>query len=396
MNQLAPLSATLPSSMLYPISVLDPQFDPGEALDGSSGLNRVDKRGSGFERDVDAVRAWVQSYKDSPRTLRSYAKEAERLLRWCYFERGKALSSLGAADVLDFFNFLAHPPAHWVGSVSAPRGSAQWRPLRGPLKESSVKQAKAITNALFTALVAAKHIDGNPCALIRTRKHSGPKRIERFIKRDEWAFLLRWLDELSEESVAERQEKARRRHLVCLVYLTAARLADVSGGKMGKITRRDDSTWWWWVKGKGGKEDYLPITEELMDSLRTYRMFHGLPPLPSPGEETPLVLRLGGLAKSSKPLSSNMLHKIIKSVFEGAAQSADAQGSIEIAAGLRRASMHWLRHTSLTHQVEAGIPLTSVRDNARHASIATTSRYLWTEDAERHQQTSAKFKLTKP
>jgi integrase len=395
-THLALTAAVLPASLLYKASVLHEDFHPGDALDGSQGLHRVQRRGAELEHDLDAVRTWIRSYDDSPQTRRSYEKEAERLLRWCYFERGKPLSSLGAADVLAFFAFLADPPLHWIGSASAPRGSALWRPLRGPLKESSVRQSKAIVNALFTALVASKHLEGNPCALVRSRRASKPKRIDRFIKKDEWAFLRDWLDRLPEDTLAMKRENARRRHLIALVYLTAARLSDAAQGRMGHITRRDDSTWWWRVIGKGQKEDYLPITDELLASIRSYRVFHGLPPLPSPGEETPLVMRLAGPAKGGSPLSANMLHRIIKALFEHAARDAEGDGRSAIAAGLRLASMHWLRHTSLTHQVEAGIPLTSVRDNARHASIATTSRYLWTEDAERHQQTSSKLKLSKP
>lgn len=52
-----------------------------------------------------------------------------------------------------------------------------------------------------------------------------------------------------------------------------------------------------------------------------------------------------------------------------------------------------MRHTALTHQLDAGVDLLVVRDNGRHASIATTSIYLWKEDRARHAQTSSKHRL---
>ncbi|MGL6205574.1 MAG: tyrosine-type recombinase/integrase, partial [Giesbergeria sp.] len=44
--------------------------------------------------DRSAVLAWLARYKDSPATLASYRKEAERLLLWCVHQHGKALSDL--------------------------------------------------------------------------------------------------------------------------------------------------------------------------------------------------------------------------------------------------------------------------------------------------------------
>ncbi|NHZ83401.1 tyrosine-type recombinase/integrase [Massilia sp. CCM 8695] len=61
----------------------------------------------------------------------------------------------------------------------------------------------------------------------------------------------------------------------------------------------------------------------------------------------------------------------------------------EIADRLASASTHWLRHSSLTHQANGGVPLKTVQHNARHASIKTTGRYLHKDDAERHAETVA-------
>lgn len=40
------------------------------------------------------------------------------------------------------------------------------------------------------------------------------------------------------------------------------------------------------------------------------------------------------------------------------------------------ASLHWLRHSNASHSLEAGAPISVVRDSLGHASIQTTDKYL--------------------
>ncbi|WP_407070679.1 tyrosine-type recombinase/integrase [Paraburkholderia rhynchosiae] len=58
---------------------------------------------------------------------------------------------------------------------------------------------------------------------------------------------------------------------------------------------------------------------------------------------------------------------------------------------LRRASPHWMRHTHATHALARGAELTTVRDNLRHASIATTSIYLRSDEVKRARQFTQAF-----
>jgi integrase len=67
------------------------------------------------------------------------------------------------------------------------------------------------------------------------------------------------------------------------------------------------------------------------------------------------------------------------------------EGSPALAEKLRRATPHWTRHTHATHLLEGGAELTTVRDNLRHASLATTSMYLHTDDARRARQVADRF-----
>ena len=62
------------------------------------------------------------------------------------------------------------------------------------------------------------------------------------------------------------------------------------------------------------------------------------------------------------------------------------EGTPALAEKLRLATPHWTRHTHATHLLQGGAQLTTVRDNLRHASLATTSMYLHTDDARRAKQ----------
>ena len=62
------------------------------ALSGADGENRS----TAFcyiqaQHDLDAVRAYLNRYRDQPKTLRAYTKELERFLLWAVVLRGKAL-----------------------------------------------------------------------------------------------------------------------------------------------------------------------------------------------------------------------------------------------------------------------------------------------------------------
>jgi site-specific recombinase XerD len=50
-----------------------------------------------------------------------------------------------------------------------------------------------------------------------------------------------------------------------------------------------------------------------------------------------------------------------------------------------------MRHTHATHALLRGVELATVRDNLRHAALATTSIYLHTDEARRARGLSKAF-----
>lgn len=69
-----------------------------------------------------------------------------------------------------------------------------------------------------------------------------------------------------------------------------------------------EERWWLEVLGKGDKERLVPATNEMMVELVRYRREQGMPPYPTPNDETPLVLPIG---KSREALTRAALHVLV-------------------------------------------------------------------------------------
>ncbi|SAK87788.1 integrase family protein [Caballeronia hypogeia] len=379
-------------------------------LDGRTGLNRAvtGRAQIAADNDLDAVRAWLSRFVDTKTTFENYRKEAERLLLWSVVMLGKPLSSLTHEDCLRYQQFLAdpQPAATWVagGGRKHPRGDARWRPFYGPLSPASQRQAVVILNALFSWLVQAGYLAGNPLSLSRQRaKHAAP-RITRYLEPSIWQEVKDTIAAMARDTDRATAHAVRVRWLFTLLYLGGLRIAEVGVNTMGQFFVRRDADgktrWWLTVHGKGGKERLVPATQEMITELSRYRQYLGLSALPSPNEDTPLVLPIGatvanGGTQTCAPLTRAALHAIVKDVF--AKTAARLRGRDETSAAradlLEKASAHWLRHSAGSHMADRQVDLRMVRDTLGHASLTTTSLYLHIDDDRRHQETDEKHRI---
>ena len=389
------------TALLLPPQPIENLAIPPE-LDGSEGNNRS-RNGTAqiaARNDLDAIRAWLARFVDTKTTFDNYRKEAERLLLWSVLQIGKPLSSLTHEDLLRFRVFLVNPqPEHrWVSASGGkyPRGDARWRPFNGPLSPASQRQALIILNGMFTWLVDAGYLRGNPMALLRQRgKHAAP-RVTRYLSISLWDEVKGFVGQLPQDTAVQKAYYARCRWLTTLFYLQGMRISEVAAGKMGDFSRRlgadGRDQWWLEALGKGEKERIVPVSGELIQELRTYRTTNGLSALPTRADETPLVIPFRG---KNRCLSRSAIHDAIKGIFAGAASWLRVKGSefADRADELERASAHWLRHTAGSHQADGGIDLRTVRDNLGHVSLNTTSLYLHQEDDKRHRETVNRHRM---
>lgn len=342
--------------------------------------------------DAEAVSQWLAEFQDSPQTLRAYRREAERLLLWLAYQE-RSLASLRRQDLDAFEDFLESPTPRqlWIGP-SRPRSAPDWRPFRGPLSPASRRQSLVILQGMFAWLVEAGWLAHNPFRLMRDKRRRLDNRqtgIERYLERPLWEWFWHWLLRPLNEQASPREHFLwqRRRMIFGFAYLLAPRISEMADAEMSDFFQRE-GRWWWRVTGKGSKSARIPVPQDMLVLLNEWRLTLQLPANPQPGESGGVLRALDG----KRGLGHNQLYRLIRETFTQAADSLEQEAGNEAApqvARLRTATPHWLRHTALTHQAQAGVELRYLASTARHARLDTTAQYLHLEDEEWHRQQSA-------
>ncbi len=387
-DQVGALTATPVASGVVPWELLTLP----SAVDGSSGAFRAPGANCTLvaRNDYDAVSAWINR-QEAPSTRRAYVKEAERLILWAVVERSKPLSSLTAEDATAYRAFLRQPSprARWVGRPR-PRASAEWRPFAGALAANSIKYTVSVLGALYRWLIEQGYILSNPFAGMKVRgaSASAPLDAQRVFAQSEWS-LIRVIADGLEWSYGWSNEAAQRlRFLLDFCYCTGLRASEFTTAVLGNLEVKPSGETWLHLIGKGSKAGKVAVPPLGRAALDQYLLQRGLPVSPSKWDpSTPL---LGRLDDEGNGLTANRLWDIMRRFFETAATVLEEQNPA-VVVKLRRASPHWMRHTHATHALERGADLTTVRDNLRHASIATTSTYLHSDDTKRDRELSTAF-----
>lgn len=347
----------------------------------------------GAHTDREAVAAWLEYHHSEQPTWINYRKEAERLLLWAWLVRGKELSSLDRTDMQAFAHFLEHPPKNWKG-IPYHRTDSRWRPFKAGLTPAARAQAIRILRSLFSYLVEWGYLRTSPLSgtdrLSRGKAKAGTRRgAERHLSHRAFDYALASQAQAIEIAEGEREaaKLARERWIVLWLLYSGARRAETAQAMMSDIVR-ENKGWWWRVLGKGNKLATVPIPSEAIQALKAYRHSLGLEPLPSPADKLPLVVRLRrpGKDPDPNPVTPALIYTEVKRFFERASKQSKESKDEQIkglAKVLEEASTHWLRHTAITRQVEAGIPLTHVQRNARHSRLDTTGQYIHAEDEAR-------------
>ncbi|WP_029001378.1 site-specific integrase [Azohydromonas australica] len=359
-------------------------------VDGTQGTFRAPRESCSLRanNDFEAVQIWL-SMHEAPATQRAYRKEAERLMLWAIFERGLALSSLTTEDAAAYRAFLRHPAprSRWVGPATA-RSSPLWRPFTGGPSPRSIAYALSVLGALFRWLIAKRYVLANPFAGIRVRgARSAGLDTTRGFSGGEWQ-LLRTVADALEWSYGWTPAAARRmRFVLDFGFGTGLRASELVNAVLGNVEIDAGGEVWLRVVGKGSKPRKVVLPLIARSALETYLVQRQLPVSPAkwdPG--TPLL----GSLDDGTAIIARRLWAALKRFFATAA-TVLTDVNPALAEKLGRASPHWLRHSHASYALEAGVDLTTVRDNLRHASVSTTSLYLHADDERRAKQIGAAF-----
>lgn len=376
--------------------------------------------------DYRFVVDFLLSYGASADTFNAYRREVDRFLLWCWHVRKSHLPEIKRNDIENYLDFIKNPPLDWRGTERKRRfiddtglriPNPEWKPFvahttksahragqtidekQWSQSQSALKSTIAILRTFFEFLLNEEFINRNPVAQIKSRSRkaasSQRKTTIKRLNNQQITALHQALDDMK-ISLGEEQYERMRFMLACLtaMYLRISEIASsgdrqpVHGDfyyKTHTVASKQEKTWWFRVLGKGNKLRDIPVSDDLLEALKRYRTQMGLSPLPAIGESLALFLKAKGKGGLT---STRHVRSLLQSLFDQAAEKLRLADHPEDADGLYACTVHWLRHTGISEDVQHR-PLSHVRDGAGHASIATTGVYVENDDYEVHQ--SAKY-----
>ncbi|MGP1715753.1 MAG: tyrosine-type recombinase/integrase [Methylophilus sp.] len=339
----------------------------------------------GYDAALDQREKFLNKYKNSKSTHENFARETNRYLFWLYFVHGVDITLQTQDEITSYIDFLMNPPDKYVG-IKRPLTHEDWKPLNGPLRESSLKLVKSSLNAFMVYLIGKRFIKFNPViglAKIQVEETDVDTEIEK--TRERYLTLevftkslaaVKILHERLEVDSDKRMYFARNRFILCFYYLTMVRISEFAKINSNHIVIIDKATNDWGVKvlGKGRKMREIPLHPTLVKEIELY---HDMPiEAFSKGEPQPLLKPLIGQGN----LESKSLSAIVKTMFTEIADYFKMElNDEETEDAVRHASSHWLRHTGGSHLLLNGADLVVVRDILGHASVVTTNTYLHTD-----------------
>ena len=171
------------------------------------------------------------------------------------------------------------------------------------------------------------------------------------------------------------------------MLVTGIRLFEVASHTIGSLREheRPDGrvVWRLMIKGKGDRQDWVPVTPTLLEDLKRYRLHLGLASYPMRGDPQDEVFPLVASIKGNRPIQAYRIYELVKAVFQAASQQLKDSNPAR-AAKLAQAVPHLTRHTAITNVGRhADVRLT--QRFARHKDINTTMLYVSHEDGALHE-----------
>ncbi|MGX5173999.1 tyrosine-type recombinase/integrase [Aliikangiella sp. IMCC44653] len=367
--------------------------------------------GSGI--DFEYALKFLYSYNGSTATFNSYRREIERLLQWSWRIEQVSVLNLKREHIEDFIRFCFNPPKAWIGTKNVARfkskngeriANEDWRPFVASVSKSEHDQgaeadiskfspSQASIKATFTALssfyeylIHENLADSNPVALIKQKsKFIRKDQIQPMVRRIstlQWEYILETAELMASEEPLEHERTLFIMNCLFAMYLRISELVadERSTPMMGDFRTDHDRNWWFHVTGKGNKNRTITVCDDMLNALKRYRKHLGLSKLPSPGEQIPLISKSKGKGSIT---STRHIRRIVQLCFDRTYQRMKSDGLEDDALELKAATVHWLRHTGISEDVKFR-PREHVRDDAGHASMATTDRYIDSDLRERH------------
>jgi len=368
----------------------------------------------GADIDLEYALKFLYSYNGSSATFNSYRRDIERLLQWSWRIEQISLLNLRRENIEDFIRFCFDPPKAWIGIKNVARfkdkngnryPNKDWRPFvvsiskaehsKGSVvdankfcpSQASIKGTFTALSSFYEYLIQENQVDSNPVALIKQKnkfiRKDQLKPIVRRISKLQWDYVLETAELMASENPEEHERTLFIMNCLFAMYLRISELVadERSTPVMSDFRKDQDNNWWFDVTGKGNKNRSITVCDDMLKALKRYRKYLGLPQLPPYGEQIPLISKAIGKGSIT---STRHIRRIVQHCFDEAYNRMKEDGLKDDAIELKAATVHWLRHTGISEDVKFR-PREHVRDDAGHASMATTDRYIDSDLRERHE-----------
>jgi integrase/recombinase XerC len=292
----------------------------------------------------------------------------ERFLEYLDSQRGFSAHTVRcyAADLLQFFRFLAVPPTDDLGAMTIQKlapvqplapGAMEQRILAvtpvevrsylAVLRNSSYSKATvarklASLRSFYKFLVRGSMLEASPLAVIRTPRQD--RRLPACLDVPQVNALLDTPD-------ASTLLGARDKAILETIYSSGLRISEVVALNIEDLDEFAEALR---IRGKGKKERLVPLGHKAAEAIAAY-----------------LHLRDGATSsrhgaifvnKAGRRLSDRSIRRKLVRYL----QAAGIDGHV---------SPHTLRHSFATHMLNAGADLRSVQEILGHASLSTTQIY---------------------
>lgn len=388
--------------------------DPPESV--SSYLKKLTIQNT--EKEFWLCIEFLKSYANSLDTFTAYRREIERVLHWAWSIAKKSLKEISRNDIRDYLQFISNPPKNWIAFKTVNRfirnelglrvGNPEWRPFVMRLSKVAIRHGKladkadyqlsnksieaifAALSSLFSFLQQENYVEVNPIALIRQKKgyiqRQQTRKVTRKLSHLQWNTVITAAEKMAEEN----PEHKRTLFLMSAFYLLGVRISELAYtpgrlATMGNFAPDKQGLWWFTTIGKGNKIRDIAVPDELLTALKHYREYLGLSPLPSRDEQTPLFPKI----KGKHGLGARQIRNIVQEVFDRAITTLLTLGKTDEAEDLATATVHWLRHTAISSEIEYR-PREHIRDDVGHENPGTMDKYIDTDRLARHQSAQKK------
>lgn len=217
--------------------------------------------------------------------------------------------------------------------------------LNSEYNPSTVNRKLVALSTYFNYCIKEDVVASNPVEQVSRPKKG--KRLAQFIDESTTQQVF------SKEQFSDDFEGLRSRLIMELLYATGIRVSELIG-----ITheRLDAARGELKVLGKGNKERYIPVSEDLIDLVNRY--LEGKRELGFKLNATSSLL----VTDKDAQLYPMFVSRTVKSV-------------LQLYSNISGSNPHVLRHTFATHLLNNGSDITSIKDLMGHASLASTTVY---------------------